>query len=686
MATTGYGINIKRFRHRNALYNYLIYITFILSGWPLGYAQAQQTAKLTNYLTEEDFLADVPMVLGASRLSQRAQEAPAATIVIDRQTIEASGFANVADIMRLVPGMYVGYFKGHAPTVALHGLTGEYSARMQVLVDGRSVYNSLIGSVEWSDMPLLLEDIERIEVVRGPNAAVFGANAFMGAINIITRDPAMSSTAAKIALGDNGQRRLMGRYSGHIGAWNYRLSAGYRADNGIDDVYDNQAQKILDLRTDYHPNNADTVQFGVGYNKSKRDRGSADALFEQPYTQPIDAAYAQLRWQRLLSVDNDVSVQLYHNAYDLEGKTRSASLPQIGVAEIGGTLDMQRSDLEAQYRFSPAADWRLAVGAGLRRDAARSVFYLATDKREINDTARVFAHGEWCPTPRLIVNLGTMLEETSYSGREFSPRLALNYRLAPNHALRLSSSRAHRTPTIFEEKANNFFDLAAPGLPVKIRVQQYKATGGLDSENIISNELGYVGNFTEQGLILDARFYIDKLDRLVGSQNIILPAVPGVQYLVGSTLSNTGLAFTSVNASDAKIKGFETVLRYRPSNKTDVLMSYANTHISSSNPDLERTMPLNTFSLLATRQLPDRMQGSVGYYQMSSVEPLSEGNLIPVARRLDMRLAYRLQSGGSYFREGEAALVLQNLLGKYADFERANIAQQRAYMSLELHW
>ncbi|MEY4729450.1 MAG: hypothetical protein RL020_608 [Pseudomonadota bacterium] len=673
-------------RQRRYQFNLLIQISFFSFIWTAQTVLAQEKQNTTAYLTEQDFLADVPLVLGASRLPQRAQDAPAATFIIDRQTIAATGMTNVADVMRLVPGMYVGYAKGHAPTVALHGLAGEFSARMQVLVDGRSVYNSLIGSVEWNDIPLLLEDIERIEVVRGPNAAAFGANAFMGVINITTRDAAKSSTSAKLALGDNGQRSLMGRYSGHAGAWNYRLSAGYRADEGIDNVYDSQAQKIIDLRADYHPSSSDTLQFGAGYNKSRRDRGSLDARFEQPYSQPIDSSYALARWQRLISADNEFSVQLYHNAYDLEGRTRSQALPLVGVVEIGGNLDLQRSDAEAQYRFSPAADWRLVAGAGVRRDSARSVFYLGTDKREINDTSRLFAHSEWSATSQLNLNLGAMLETTSYSGGEFSPRLALNYRLTPNHAFRLSSSRAHRTPTIFEEKANSYFDLAPPSLPVKIRVQQTKGLGGLKSEHIISNELGYVGNFTEHGMTADVRAYADKLDHLVAAQLTTLPAIPGVQYLVGNTLSNTGVAFTAVNATDAKIRGFETHLRYRPSSKTDWLLSYANTRISSSDPDLERTMPRNTFSLLATRQLPDRMQGSVGYYQISSVEPLSEGNLIPVARRLDLRLAYRLEKGSNLFYQGEAALVLQNLLGKYADFERANIAQQRAYLSLELQW
>jgi iron complex outermembrane recepter protein len=688
VATTRNALKLARAQPQGVYFNSLILISFIPLFCTLPYAHAEPTPTPSTYLSEQDFLADIPLVLGASRLPQRAQDAPAATIIIDRKTIEATGMTNIADVMRLVPGMYVGYFKGHAPTVALHGLTGEYSSRMQVLVDGRSVYNSLIGSVEWNDIPLLLEDVERIEVVRGPNAAAFGANAFMGVINIITRDAALSSTAAKLALGDNGQRRLMGRYSGHGGAWNYRLSAGYRADDGIDNVYDSQSQKIIDLHADYQPNSRDTFGFGVGYNDSRRDRGRETSLFDQPHPDNIDSSYAQLRWSRILGADREISAQLYHNQYNLDGFTTTLPIPQLANQRfrIGGEVNLGRTDFEAQFRFSPTADWRVVAGGGIRRDTALSAFYLGTDRSESNETARVFAHGEWSATSRLNLNLGAMLEDTSYTGREFSPRVALNYRLAPDHALRASTSRAHRTPSIYEEKADQYFDLVPTNSPIKIRIQQSKALGGLKSEHIVSNELGYVGHFAEQGITLDLRAYHDKLDHLMASQLVVLPAVPGVRFFTGAGLSQTGLGFSSVNGAEATVKGYETHMRYQPNAKMDVLMSYANTRISSSDPAFERTMPCNTVSLLATQQLPLQLQGSVGYYQSSKVEALSEGNLIPLARRLDVRLAHRLKSGAGYFREGEVALVLQNLLGKYADFEQDNIMRQRAYFSFEAHW
>ena len=108
------------------------------------------------------------MVLTASRLLQPQSEAPSAITVIDQKMIKASGFRTVPELMRLVPGMYVGFADANRPVVTLHGSADEFTRRMQVLVDGRSVYLPPFGNVNWASLPVLFEDIERIEVVRGP--------------------------------------------------------------------------------------------------------------------------------------------------------------------------------------------------------------------------------------------------------------------------------------------------------------------------------------------------------------------------------------------------------------------------------------------------------------------------------------------------------------------------------------
>jgi iron complex outermembrane receptor protein len=144
------------------------------------------SAPETAPLTEEQYFSDIPIVLTATRLAQPATEAPAAITVIDREMIKASGAREIADLLRLAPGFVVSHENGYTPIVMYHGLSDEYARRMQVLIDGRSVYAPSGGGVEWTNLPLTVDDIERIEVIRGPNAASYGSNSFLSIINIIT--------------------------------------------------------------------------------------------------------------------------------------------------------------------------------------------------------------------------------------------------------------------------------------------------------------------------------------------------------------------------------------------------------------------------------------------------------------------------------------------------------------------
>src|SRR5574340_389555 len=144
-------------------------------------------AGAADYPSEQDYFQDLPVVLSASRLSQPISETPNAITVIDRKMIVASGARNIADLFKLVPSMYVAYENGHTPIVSYRGITDAYARRMQVLVDGRSIYLPIFGQVDWAELPLDIGDIERIEVIRGPSAASHGSNSVQGVINIFTR-------------------------------------------------------------------------------------------------------------------------------------------------------------------------------------------------------------------------------------------------------------------------------------------------------------------------------------------------------------------------------------------------------------------------------------------------------------------------------------------------------------------
>ena len=157
------------------------------------------SAWAAGYPTQQDYLQEIPVVLSASRLSQPLSETPNSVTVIDRAMIEASGFRTTADLFRLTPGMYVDFQSGSYPLVGYRGGTDAFSRRMQVLIYGRSAYLPPYNVVDWEDLPLHTNDIERIEVVRGPAATSYGTNSILGVINIITRD-ASALNGASVSL------------------------------------------------------------------------------------------------------------------------------------------------------------------------------------------------------------------------------------------------------------------------------------------------------------------------------------------------------------------------------------------------------------------------------------------------------------------------------------------------------
>jgi iron complex outermembrane receptor protein len=175
------------------------------------------------------------LAIAPSRLPQRLDESPSAVTVIDREMLREAGVRRIADILRLVPGMVVGSRSPAIQPATYLGLSDDYSRRVQVLVDGISIYAPSTGAVLWQDLPLAIEDIERIEVVRGPNTAAYGSHALLATIKITTVAPREASRwEAGGAIGSNGVRdahaRLAG--SGSAGAW--MLSVVHQQDDGLD--------------------------------------------------------------------------------------------------------------------------------------------------------------------------------------------------------------------------------------------------------------------------------------------------------------------------------------------------------------------------------------------------------------------------------------------------------------------
>lgn len=207
-------------------------------GFPCPRSPLVLTLIFSSPLLADDLFLDndpLPQVLTATRLKQSPAAVPGSMTVIDSELINASGARDISELLRLVPGMMVGNISGNQAVVNYHGTNASEARRLQVLIDGRSVYRAGLATVDWSDIPVAVEDIERIEVFRGPNTVSYGANALMAVVNIITRKPADShGTRLKVT---RGQRGINDFYASQGMGWDsgdLRLSLSGQQDDGFD--------------------------------------------------------------------------------------------------------------------------------------------------------------------------------------------------------------------------------------------------------------------------------------------------------------------------------------------------------------------------------------------------------------------------------------------------------------------
>lgn len=413
---------------------------------------------------EEYDSMDFPVVLTASRMKQSQLRAPSAVTVIDRDMIEKSGVRQIADLMRFVPGAVVGYNDGNTPVASLRGMSGLYASALQVLIDGVSVYSPLWGGMQWSDLPIGLDDVERIEVIRGANAALFGPNSFSGVINIITREPAADRGSRLLGnLGQGGVADLAASFGGSTADWTYRWSIGQRASNGFTTRPDSQRVQYANLRAEYQVNESDALQLTSRWNNLQKDLGNYQERGSamQPHTEYGHGMAFQLRWTRAQSADNELWVQYYHqqaqrrNQVDVDLRD-TFSLPRVGPfsSSMPYLIEMdyqtQRDGIEFQQTLRLNQNLRSVWGLESRRDEVISPRLMGTAERRAGILTRGFVNLEWQMAEKWVLHTAAMLERNTLVKTAWSPKVALTYEPTSGHVLRASVSRAQRTPTLLE--------------------------------------------------------------------------------------------------------------------------------------------------------------------------------------------------------------------------------------------
>lgn len=605
-------------------------------------------------ITESDFFDDLPVVLSPSRLSQPLADSPSSVTVIDRDMIRASGFTQVADVFRLVPGFSVAYSSSLLPTLTYHGLGDGYARRFQVLIDGRSVYSPDFGQVSWRNLPLALDDIDRIEVIRGPAGASYGANAFMGVVNILTRSGDYGAPYVEAGLGDHGQRLLNTRVSGGANAFNWRLSAGTQLDDGLrlgtpDDVRERFADWKSELQLDARQ--ALTLQAGIAH--TRQETGFT------PYNQ--HHGYTSLGWKFTQDADSEFSA-----AYSLtEESFGDKSLGDLGYRTT-------RHNASAQWQGSVGSALRAALGAEYRRDSVQSDFYYSTPDTLTEDSWRVYGNGEWTLDPQWLVNFGGMAERTHTGDKQFSPRLTLNYKPSRKQSFRLEYNRAYRAPTLYEFLGQNYLldDGGSPDSADDVVFQTLLADN-LKSEQVTSRALGWLLQMPAQGLQVDARLFYDRYEDLID-----------VAFV--SSGDGNDFIYQFVNRPEAvTLRGVEFQIEWRPDPSTRIFMAPAWARIHSHDSSIEDSAPPFSFSLLLDRKIDARWRASAGYYHSGAMTWLAGGSRVPASDRLDARLAYQTRVNG---RDVEFWLTGQSVLGGQTEFKQFQEAERRFLAGGRMEW
>jgi iron complex outermembrane receptor protein len=418
-------------------------IVALLGCIPCVSVAQQQLAQLADFSLEQ--LAQIK-VTSASRREERLVEAPASIYVITSDDVRRSGATTIGEVLRLAPNLQVMRGDSNQYIIGARGQLAGTSNKMLVIVDGRTVYTPLFSGVFWDAQYLVLEDIERIEVISGPGATLWGSNGVNGVINITTFSAKATQGAAFTAVGGDRERGGVARYGGKLGDdGHFRVYARYFDRDAVElatgaSARDDSQRAVAGFRMDWErAGRSATVSGDIYHGDIGNLAGDRD----------LSGGNLVARWQQRIDEASSVRLQAY---YDRTQRDH--------VGTFAEKLDI--FDIDLQHVFSPRKGHLLVWGAGYRhaRDDITNSAALAflPAKRTLN-WGNLFAQDEVALARNLNLTLGLKVEGNPYTGHEWLPNLRLAWQPLDNNLLWAALSRAVRAPSRLDR------ELFIPGQP-----------------------------------------------------------------------------------------------------------------------------------------------------------------------------------------------------------------------------
>jgi len=582
---------------------------------------------------------DVP-VSTVARQESTVGRSPAAVFVITSEMIRRSGAKNLPDVLRMAPGVNVARIDSNKWAISIRGFNGRFVSNLLMQIDARAVYTPVFGGVFWDVQDLPLETIERIEVIRGPGASVWGANAVNGIINIITKK-AKDTQGVYVETGvgteelgystlQAGGRAGEDLYYRVYGKW-FERGAGYNADMPADDDW---RQARGGFRTDWTPNVEDTLTLqGDCYNGYSGDRAVFPTFAAPPYyymnhdNTHVSGENAVFHWRRVMDEDSDWTLWLYYDRTERHWGN-------YGLSE-----DRDTFDFDFQRRFPLGARHSIICGCGYRNTKdfvhASATYGMTPDHRSDNIFS-YFVQDEIALVEDLwYVTLGSKFEHNDYTNFEYQPTVRVLWTPDDRRSVWGAISRAVRTPSRGESNALATVLPLPPSMPVPYPTfPVMNGNPDLLSEELIAYELGYRVQTTKRFSWDFTTFLFDYEHLIMSRFGLPQPGpVPGTFIMPG----------TFTNDLAGKAYGFELASNYELTSRWRLQSSYSflvldlAPVLGSQVPErIEGQSPRNQFFLGCFGQLGPKWELDVMGRYVDSLATDQIGSYFAA----DVRLAY----------------------------------------------
>ncbi|HEY7120877.1 MAG TPA: TonB-dependent receptor, partial [Tepidisphaeraceae bacterium] len=596
-------------------------------------------------------------ITSVARQKQKASAAPAAVTVINQDDIRRSGLSSIPELLRLAPGLDVAQVNANTWAISSRGFNDIFANKLLVLMDGRTVYTPAFSGVYWDSVDYVLQDLERIEVVRGPGATLWGANAVNGVVNVLSksaRDTQGWLTDTRYA---NQEQTGAIRYGGAIDdrTW-YRVYGKYRNVDDFDfadgdDAHDGWEALRGGFRIDRYASDRDTLTFQGDAFTERTGMTAVQSVFTPPtFSRSIDDTNNQgggnllARWTHVISSTSDFSVQLYYD--------------NVRREDFYGNYKLDTFDADFQHRFALTPRQQLIWGAGFRFQADRFTgkngLVVTPDSRDAYLVSAFVQDDLTLVKDRLHLFLGSKFEQNSYTGFEWQPSARLLWTPNDRNSIWGSVSRAVRTPSRVDEDARiPLFRAIDPnsGLPVELDIT---GNNQLYSEQLMAYELGYRTQLT-RAVSLDAAVFFNHYDNLTS----LATGAPTLVTSGATPLVLTDATWTNKRRADAY--GIELAANWNVTDNWRLMAAYTwlNLLVHSSSSDnspvpetaTEDNVPHNQVQLRSYLDITRNLEFNAAAYY---VENLS-GPDIQSYVRVDLGLTWRAK------KDVELTLGVQNL-------------------------